>query len=147
MGAMTLPASGRVYIDTSILIYTVERFPAYWHLIEPLWLATQAGTIETVSSELTLLEAMVGPLKRGDSALEKAFEQALLGTELRLLPITQSILRTAAKLRATTKIKTPDALHLATAEEAGCSLLVTNDSHFRGVCSMSLAILDDLLQT
>ena len=33
----TLTASGIVYIDTMILIYTVERYPAYYPLLEPLW--------------------------------------------------------------------------------------------------------------
>jgi predicted nucleic acid-binding protein len=113
---MTLPASGLVYIDTMTLIYTVERFPAYWPLLEPMWRAAQAGTVEIVSSELTLMEAMVGPLKSGNTTLEKAFEQVLLGTEMRLLPITQAILREAARLRATTKLRTPDALHAATAQ-------------------------------
>ena len=55
MGALTLPASGLVYLDTMILIYTVERYPAYWSLLEPLWLAAQTKTIEIVSSELTLM--------------------------------------------------------------------------------------------
>jgi predicted nucleic acid-binding protein len=146
MGALTLPASGSVYIDTVTLIYTVERYPAYWPLIEPLWLAAQARTVEIVSSELTLMEALVGPLKSGNAVLEKAFEQALLGTGLRLLPITQPILRAAAQLRAATKLKTPDALHAATARQAGCVLFVTNDPDFRGVASLPLVILDDLLK-
>src|SRR5437763_2815769 len=117
MGALTLPVSGLVYIDTMTLIYTVERYPAYWPLLEPLWLAAQARTVEIVSSELTLMEALVGPLKSGNAALEKAFEQALLGTGLRLLPITQPILRDAAQLRATTRLRTPDALHAAAARQ------------------------------
>ena len=125
MGALTLPASGVVYIDTMTLIYTVERYPAYWPLLEPLWLAAQAGTIEIVSSELTLMEALVGPLKSGDTTLEQAYEQALLGTDMRLLPITQPILREAARLRATTKLKTPDAIHAATASDAACVLFIT----------------------
>jgi hypothetical protein len=65
MGALTLPASGLVYIDTMTLIYTVERYPAYYPLLEPLWRAAQSGTIEIVSSELTLMETLVGPLKSG----------------------------------------------------------------------------------
>ena len=88
---------------------------------------------EIVSSELALMETLVGPLKSGNATLEKAFEQALLGTNMRLLPITQLILREAALLRATTKLKTPDALHAATAQQAGCVLFVTNDAGFRGV--------------
>jgi predicted nucleic acid-binding protein len=145
MGALTLPASGLVYIDTMTLIYTVERYPAYWSLLEPLWLAAQAGTIEVVSSELTLMESLVGPLKSGNAALERAFEQALLAAEMRLLPITQPILREAARLRAATNLRTPDALHAATAGQVGCVLFVTNDAGFRRVASLPLVILDDLL--
>jgi predicted nucleic acid-binding protein len=64
---------------------------------------------------------------------------------MRLLPITQPILRQAAQLRATTKLRTPDALHAATALDAGCALFVTNDVGFRGVTGLPLVILDDLL--
>ena len=124
MGALTLPASGLVYIDTMTLIYTVERFPAYWPLLEPMWLAAGAGTFEIISSE---------PLKSGNAVLQQAFEDALSGSDLRLLPITQPILREAARLRATTKLRTPDALHAATAMNAGCALFVTNDIAFRGI--------------
>ena len=145
MGSLKLPTSGRVYIDAMTLIYTVERYPAYWPLLEPLWQASQAASIEIVSSELTLMEVLVGPMKSGNAALVQAFEQALLGTEINLLPITQSILRDAAKLRATTKLKTPDALHAATALSAGCVLFVTNDGGFRALTAFALTILDDLL--
>src|SRR5262245_23902106 len=110
MVALTLPTSGLVYVDTMTLIYTVERYPAYWPLVEPLWRTAQTGTIEIVSSELILMEVLVGPLKTGNTALVQAFEQVLLGTEMRLLPITQPILREAARLRATTRLRTPDAL-------------------------------------
>ncbi len=145
MGALSLPASGLVYLDANPIIYTVEKHPVYGPLLQPLWRAVQTGTIEVVSSELTLLETLVGPLKSGDTALERDYEQALLGTDMRLLPITQAILREAAQLRATTKLKTLDALHAATAQEASCVLFVTNDVGFRGAVSLSLVILDDLL--
>jgi predicted nucleic acid-binding protein len=145
MGALTLPTSGLVYIDTMTLIYTVERYPAYWPLLDPMWQAAQAKTIEIVSSELTLMETLVKPLKTGNAALVKAFEQALLGTEMRLLPITQTILRDAAQLRATTKLKTPDALHAATSQKAACVLFVSNDASFRSIPGLPLMILDDLL--
>ena len=146
MGTLTLPASGLVYLDANPIIYTVEKHPVYGPLLQPLWQAAQAQTIEAISSDLALMETLIGPLRSGDVALEKAYEQALLGTEMRLLPITHTILREAARLRATTKLKTPDALHLATAQQAGCALFVTNDAGFRGVTSLRLVILDDLLQ-
>jgi predicted nucleic acid-binding protein len=145
MGALSLPASGLVYLDANSIIYTVEKHPNYGPLLQPLWQAARAKTIEVVSSELALLEALVGPYKTGNTTLERAYEQALLGTELRLLPITQVVLRDAAHLRAITKLKTPDALHAATARQAGCALFVTNDTGFRGVASLPVVILDDLL--
>jgi predicted nucleic acid-binding protein len=146
VGSLTLPASGLVYVDANPNIYTVEKHPVYGPLLVPLWQAAQAQTIEVVSSELALMETLVGPLKRGDTALEKDYEQALFGTDMRLMPITHTVLREAARLRTTTKLKTPDALHLATAQGASCALFITNDSGFRGVAGMPLVILDDLLK-
>jgi hypothetical protein len=46
MGALMLPASGLVYIDTVGLIYTVERYTAYSPLLEPQWLALQLRQLQ-----------------------------------------------------------------------------------------------------
>jgi len=135
-----------VYLDTNPVIYSVEKHPVYWPLLQPLWQAAKGKTIEIVSSDLALMETLIGPLKSGDAALATAYEQLFQQAQTRLLPITQPILREAARLRATTKLKTPDALHAATARQAGCVLFVTNDVGFRGVASLPLVILDDLLK-
>jgi predicted nucleic acid-binding protein len=145
VGALTLPASGLVYLDANPIIYTVEKHPVYEPLLQPLWQAVQAKTIEAVSSELALLETLVGPFKSGNTTLERQYEQALLGTDMRLIPIRQDILREAARLRAMTRLKTPDAIHLATAQQTVCALFVTNDAGFRGLASLPVVILDDLL--
>lgn len=145
MGALTLPPSGSVYLDANPIIYTVEKHPDYGPLLLPLWQAAQAGAIEVLTSDLALMETLTGPIKSGDAALQSAYEQALLGTDIRMLPITHAILREAARLRAATKLKTPDALHLATAQQAGCALFITNDDGFRGTTSPPVAILNDLL--
>lgn len=146
MGALILPVSGRVYVDANTIIYTVEKHPVYEPVVRPLWPAALAKILEVVSSDLVLLETLVGPIKKGDSALEQTYVQALSGTDVRLLPITQPILRTAARLRATTRLKTPDSIHAATAADAGCVLFVTNDVGYRGVPGLSVVILDDLLK-
>jgi predicted nucleic acid-binding protein len=118
----------------------------YWPLLQPLWQAAKGKTIEIVSSDLTLMETLIGPLKAGDAALVTAYEQLFQQAQTRLLPITHSILREAAQLRATTRLKTPDALHAATAQQAGCVLFVTNDGGFRRLATLPpLVILDDLL--
>jgi predicted nucleic acid-binding protein len=141
---MTIPPSGLVYLDANSIIYTVEKHAVYGPLLDPLWLAAQAKSIEVISSELALMECLVGALKRADAALVKDYEKALFGTDMRLVPIAQSILRDAAQLRATTKLKTPDAIHAATAQQAGCALFVTNDAGYRSIAGLSVTVLDDL---
>ena len=100
---------------------------------------------ELVSSDLVLMETLVGPLKAGDTALAGAYEQLFQQAQTRLLPITHAILREAARLRATTRLRTPDALHAATALQTSCVLFVTNDVGFRGVPNLPVVLLDDLL--
>ena len=37
MGPLVLPSTGLVYLDTSSLIYSVERVEPYRTLLEPMW--------------------------------------------------------------------------------------------------------------
>ncbi|MBI3301249.1 MAG: PIN domain-containing protein [Deltaproteobacteria bacterium] len=145
MGTLTLPASGLVYVDTQVVIYSVEKHPNYWPLLRPLWAASRAGEIEVISSELALLETLVGPLKNADTGLAASYEQLFTSTEMRLIPITTPILKDAARLRAELNLKTPDSLHAATALAAGCALFLTNDPGFRRVPGLPLAILNDVM--
>jgi predicted nucleic acid-binding protein len=54
-------------------------------------------------------------------------------------------LRQAAQLRAQYNLKTPDAIHAATAMEVGCAQFITNDDGFRRVLSLPVVVLKDLL--
>ncbi|MDM9384141.1 type II toxin-antitoxin system VapC family toxin [Chlorogloeopsis sp. ULAP01] len=142
---LTLPASGTIYVDTSVIIYTIESNPDYYSLLRPLWIKFQLGEIEIASSELILLETLVVPLKKGNTALVVNYEQLLLSSEMRLIPISQSILRQAANLRATTNLKTPDAIHAATALSVNCNQFLTNDKGFRNVPGLPVVILSEVL--
>jgi predicted nucleic acid-binding protein len=145
MGQLSLPSSAIVYVDTSIIIYTVEANPIYYSLLQPLWLKFQIGEIELVTSELTLMETLVLPLRNANTTLVNDYEQLLLSSEIQLVPITRPVLRNAANLRATTNLKTPDAIHVATALSEGCTLFLTNDSGFRNVPNLSVVILSEVL--
>ena len=147
MASLQLPVGGKIYVETPVVIYTVEPHPSYAPLLRPLWQAVQAQSVQVISSELTLLEALVHPIRRKDSSLQAAYERLLLATPaVALLPLTQDILREAARLRAVIPgLRTPDALHAATALVAGCALFLTNDIGFRRVPGLPLALLDDVL--
>lgn len=153
MGSLTIPESSLIYIDTSIVIYKIEQVANYCTLLNPLWDKFQAGEISLLSSELILLESLVLPIRRGNTQLLNAYQQLLLTSSIRLIPISQSILREAAQLRATTGLKTPDAIHAATAlgdplrvSRRDCStLFLTNDRQFRVVSGLPVIVLNEVL--
>lgn len=146
MGTLTLPASGPVYADSQIVIYTVDKHPVYASVCDPLWQAAQYRGLTVISSELTLMETLVGPLRTGNTTLAASRESLWNRANTMLRPISQGILREAARLRAAIPgLKTPDAIHAATALIAGCALFVTNDVGFRRVPGLPLAILDDVI--
>jgi predicted nucleic acid-binding protein len=131
VGALTLPTSGTVYVDSNALIYSVEKVAEYWPLMEPVWIAAANHVFKIASSELVILETLVAPLKNADAAVLADFEAVFRTGGVQLLPITQSILRDAAGLRARHNLNTPDSIHIATALSIGCSLCITNDRDFQ----------------
>jgi predicted nucleic acid-binding protein len=135
-----------IYLDSDILIYSVETHAVYWPVLQPLWQAARQGSFAIVSSDLALMETLIGPMRSGDAILEKAYEQVLHSPEVRLLPISQDVLREAARLRATISgLRTPDALHAATGLLSNCNMFLTNDIGFRRVPSLPVVILDEVL--
>jgi predicted nucleic acid-binding protein len=146
MGSIVLPTSGSVYVDTQILIYTIEIHTTYGPLLEPFWDEVEAKTIEAVTSELALMETLVMPKRTGDMALELEYEQVFLGTDLLVRAITAPILREAARLRAIVPtLRTPDAIHAATALHSGCVMFLSNDTGLKRVPGLPLILLDDVL--
>ena len=145
MGQLVIPPASKIYIDTVVAIYSVEWNPEYFELLQPLWLKFQAEEIELVSSELILMETLVLPLRNEDSLLINAYEELLLSEPMQLMPINQPILRQAANLRATNNLKTPDAIHAATALSVNCDLFITNDKGFRNLSNLPVVILSEVL--
>jgi predicted nucleic acid-binding protein len=145
MGSLSIPASGIVYVDTAPIIYTVERHADYEALLLPLWAALDARIIEVVTSELTLLETLVKPLRDSKQALIDEYEKLLTATNIKTQPITASILQDAAKIRAITNLRTPDAIHAATALSLGSRQFITNDTDYRKLNSLFVVILKEII--
>ena len=145
MVSLNIPDSSRVYVDTSIIIYTVEKFPKYVNLLTPLWTKLIDSKIEVITSELTLLEVLVQPMKKADDFFINVYEQLLESSEIQLIPINKSMLKKAANLRAKTSLKTPDSIHAATFFLTNCDLFLTNDLIFRNIPELTGIILGDLI--
>ena len=146
MGAVALPAGGRLHLDTSALIYAVEKNPVFWPVLQPVWLAAKAGTIHLETSSLSLLEVLVGPLKSGNNALAATYDNLLHSSDLLVYSIDDAVLREAARLRSVVPgLRTPDAIHAATALLNLPFTYLTNDAGFRKVPGLPVTVLSDLL--
>ncbi|MCO5293477.1 MAG: type II toxin-antitoxin system VapC family toxin [Homoserinimonas sp.] len=89
-------------------------------------------------SPLVVLECLVGPLRSGNLTLHDYYLRAF--KQFRLIPLeTEHYLR-AAELRARHGIRTPDTLHLASAQLSGCDELWTNDDRL-AAASTGLAVI------
>ena len=121
----------KIYLDSCIVIYFVEKHPVYAGKIETL-ISNLAENDTLCLSPLIRLECMVMPLRTNDSELKRHYESFFKGQEM--LEITGERFDEAAQLRADfNSLKTPDALHLATALHHECNELWTNDNRLNSV--------------
>jgi predicted nucleic acid-binding protein len=146
MGPLSLAEHQPIYVDANILIYSVERVAPFAERLETLWREVSAEHLVVVTSELTILESLVGPLKASNQALEARFRQALFATRsLQLWPVTRAVIERATQLRALyAGLKTPDALHAATALVAGCGVMLTNDVQLRQIAGLTVQLPHEL---
>ena len=146
MGTLELPSEGKIYLDANCFIYSVERIDPYRTILDTLWQTVSVGQIIVATSELTLLEVLVKPLKAGDITTATIFRTVLRHSpDVQMFPITRAVLEEAARLRATVGLKTPDALHSASALLNDCALFVTNDNAFSRVSDLNVIVLSEII--
>jgi predicted nucleic acid-binding protein len=138
-------AGQRCYVDTNVVIYSVEAFASYLDSTRALFTAAEQGAIELVTSELTLAEALVGPLKRGRVDVVTVYRE-LLGPPGLIVTISvdRRVWTRSAEIRAAVGGKLPDSVHAATASLARCDLLLTGDRSLRGPPDVPVLHLADL---
>nr|VFJ47986.1 MAG: Predicted nucleic acid-binding protein, contains PIN domain [Candidatus Kentron sp. FW]VFJ51716.1 MAG: Predicted nucleic acid-binding protein, contains PIN domain [Candidatus Kentron sp. FW] len=136
-----------VLLDSCVWIYHFEDHPQYADLIDTMltqWIAQ--GTI-LLSSELSLLEIKAGPLRLGEESVVGEYQLYLNNFPgLYLVPIERAIIDRAARLRAHYRLKTPDALILATGLERGATLALTNDRAWKAIDGIEVVCLMDLIK-
>ena len=137
----------RLLLDTSIWIYHLEQHAEFAAAAGRVIEGLESGKFRGVVSELTLLELTVRPLQLGRQDVADDYE-LLLGyfPNLELQPITRNVLLEAAGLRAQFKLRTPDAIQLATGLRFGATLAVTNDDAWRKVPLIETILLSDLVE-
>ena len=114
---------GLIYLDACLVIYLIERHARWGGPVATA--VAQAQNARFGISPLVKCECLVGPIKRGDPVLQRAYTG--LFDQFASLDMPEPVYLQAAQLRGHFGLRTPDALHLACAQHHGCDALWTND--------------------
>ena len=116
-----------------VFIYLLEDHPAYAPKVRRIYERMQERGDDLFTSTLTFGEALTGSFKGGDIKLADDMRQLFRSSEVELLPFMPGTAEVYASIRAKGNISPPDAIHLATAAEAGTDLFLTNDKRLHRV--------------
>lgn len=135
----------RLAFDTSPYIYMVENAIPFAEKVEYVFALVAAQQIEVRSSTITLAETLVKPIQLNDATTIQTFRNLLLNSKnIELIEVTTQIAVQSAHLRARYRLRTPDAIHIATAIHGNCDAFLTNDSALKRVTEIGILLLDDL---
>ena len=134
-----------VGLDTAPLIYFIEENPAYIEIVRFFFEAMDRGDFMVVTSTVTLLEVLVHPLRSNNRELATEYRDILLNSRLMTLEVSNAIAEQAAQLRATHNIRTPDAIQISAALNAGATHFFTNDIRLPEIPSLQILSIDALV--
>lgn len=121
-----------VALDSVIFIYALEGNPEFGGLARKIFEMIEQGKCQGIACNLVLAELMVKPLREGYTEIAEEYARDLpCFPNLRFCSVTQEIAIAAARLRGSSNLGLIDALHMATAVEARCTVFLTNDAALR----------------
>lgn len=145
-GIVKVEEPQRVYLDTNAMIGILERSEQLDAAQETLVSLISERQIEGVTSELTLAECLVKPIADRNEDLIRSYLSLLAADSkfLRVAPVSRAIILEAARVRAGSRIKLPDAIHVATASINRCSTFVSNDRRLESATAMTFKLWSEM---
>ena len=135
----------RIALDTSVFIYHVEPSADYAALAEEVFRWLEKPGNAGVTSSITMTEVLVGPYRNGDETLALQY-LGLFSTFPNLTWVAPDleIADRAARLRARYRLRTPDAVQVATCICWGATGFLTNDSDLKRLTEVEVAWLAEM---
>jgi predicted nucleic acid-binding protein len=126
-------------------IYALEGYPEFRQEIVQLFQAIDQGKLKAITSELSLAEALVKPMQLANETQQTIYKTAISSSRnVSVIPIEREILIKSAQIRSSTKLKLPDAIHVATAIQVQSETFLTNDQGFKSVSGIHTVLLSEL---
>ena len=132
-------------LDTMVLSYHLANHPRYVPLTRVVLEAIESGQVAGLITTVTLAEVLTVPAQAGDRRAMLDYELYLTHfPNMHLVVLDAALARETALVRATAKLRTPDAVQVAAARLAGADGIVTNDHRWAGrVTQPQVVMLDD----
>ena len=143
MGRVTsgVPDGSRILLDSVSIVYYLERNPRYFAAAAEWMERVNDGRLTAAASVLLLAEVLVPAYRARNPAAARQARAALERVpNLELVEVTAGVSDVAARLRAEHNLRTPDALHVATALNEGAKWIVTNDRRLKRVESEGIRV-------
>lgn len=136
--------TGKPYFDSNAFIELMEGAEAISSPLRSLLLRLRQRGIAVISSELVLAEVLVRARARGGPQLHRRYLDLLIFSgAVDLQPISRTLLYSVASYRAITGAKVPDAIHVVTAVQSGCPVILTRDDRMKLPVGLTQVRSDD----
>jgi predicted nucleic acid-binding protein len=114
-----------IALDSNVFIYVLDKHPRFF---EPARAALNAAARESVViSALVYTESLAKLRGRVFEESREWLDALCEQAQIKVVDIDAALAVSAAQLRSSHKLKTADALHIATALSCGASRFITND--------------------
>jgi predicted nucleic acid-binding protein len=131
-----LPDQALLLMDSAPIICVLEGHPKFGPRFQPLFESHAAGRLRFAITTITVAEVLTGPLRSGDDALARRYRAILESWQPIALDV--DIAESAARLRASLRLKLADAVQAASALAINAAALVTHDRDFSRVRSLRI---------
>jgi predicted nucleic acid-binding protein len=122
----------RVYWDSMLFIYWLEDHPQYAMQVDAIHSRMQERQDRLITGAFTFGEVLAGTYRKRRAELADQFRTLLRGVVAEIVPFTVETAEHYARIRGALGTTPADAIHLASAAQAGTDLFLTNDKSLAG---------------
>jgi len=114
-----------------LFIYWLEDHPQYAARMNRIHEFMEGRKDTLCTSVFTVGEVLTGIYRRGAAEIASQIRDAFRSPQIELISFTPETAERYARIRAGQRVSPADAIHLASAAQAGVDLFLTNDDRLR----------------
>jgi predicted nucleic acid-binding protein len=115
-----------------LFIYWLEDHPQYAKQVDAIHSRMKQRQDRLITGAFTFGEVLAGTYRKGRTELADQFRTLLRGVVAEIVPFTVETAEHYARIRGALGTTPADAIHLASAAQAGTDLFLTNDKSLVG---------------